>query len=233
MRTIRGTFLFLVLAGSAVAQTGESRQNRVLTQQEQQALSPEAVLQIFQEGNERFGSGTLTSRDHSAQIRDAANGQFPKAIVLSCVDSRIPVEDVFDLGIGDIFVARVAGNFANTDILGSMEFATKISGAKMILVLGHEDCGAIKAAIDEAQLGNITAMLRNIKPAVESLSDYEGEQSSSNTEFVHLVAEKNVHLTIDDIRARSPILREMENQGQIAIVGALYDMSTGAVHFLD
>ena len=233
MRVIRGILIFLVLAGSAFAQSGESRVDRVLTQQEQQALSPDAVFQLFKEGNERFVSGTLTSRDHSALVREAANGQFPKAIVLSCVDSRVPVEDVFDLGIGDIFVARVAGNFENADILGSMEFATKISGAKMILVLGHEDCGAVKAAIDEAQLGNITAMLKNIKPAVDSLSDYEGEQSSSNPEFVHLVAEKNVRLTMDDIRGRSPILREMENQEQLAIIGALYDMNTGAVQFLD
>lgn len=233
MRTIGGILIFLVLSGSAFAQSEESRLHRVLTQQEQQALSPDEVFQLFKQGNERFVSGTLTSRDHSAQVRDAAHGQFPKAIVLSCVDSRVPVEDVFDLGIGDIFVARVAGNFENPDILGSMEFATKISGAKMVLVLGHEDCGAVKAAIDEAQLGNITAMLKNIKPAVESLSDYEGEQSSSNPEFVHLVAEKNVRLSMDDIRESSPILREMENQDQIAIIGALYDMHTGAVQFLD
>lgn len=124
----------------------------------------------LKEGNGRFASGTLTRRNHTALVRDAAGGQFPKALVLSCVDSRIPVEDVFDLGIGDIFVARVAGNFENTDILGSMEFATKISGAKLILVLGHEDCGAVKAAIDDAQLGNITAMLKNIKPAVDALA---------------------------------------------------------------
>ena len=233
MRVIRGILIILVLAGAAFAQSGESRVDRVLTQQEQQALSPDAVFQLFKEGNERFVSGTLTSRDHSALVREAANGQFPKAIVLSCVDSRVPVEDVFDLGIGDIFVARVAGNFENADILGSMEFATKISGAKMILVLGHEDCGAVKAAIDEAQLGNITAMLKNIKPAVDSLSDYEGEQSSSNPEFVHFVAEKNVRLTMDDIRERSPILREMETQEELAIIGALYDMNTGAVQFLD
>jgi carbonic anhydrase len=233
MRAVRGVLIFLVLAGSAFAQSGESRADRVLTQQEQQALSSDEIFQLFKEGNKRFVSGTLTSRDHSAQVRDAASGQFPKAIVLSCVDSRVPVEDVFDLGIGDIFVARVAGNFENTDILGSMEFATKISGAKMILVLGHEDCGAVKAAIDGAQLGNVTAMLKNIRPAVDSLSDYEGEPSSSNPEFVHLVAEKNVRLSMDDIRERSPILNEMENEGQIVIIGGLYDMETGVVEFLD
>jgi carbonic anhydrase len=226
-------YIIFMMVGSVFAQNNESRVDRVLTQQEQQALSPDEVFRLFKEGNERFVAGTLTSRDHSSQVRDAANGQFPKAIVLSCVDSRVPVEDVFDLGIGDIFVARVAGNFENTDILGSMEFATKVSGAKVILVLGHEDCGAVKAAIDEAQLGNITAMLKNIKPAVDSLSDYEGEQSSSNPEFVHRVAEQNVRLTMDDIRERSPVIKELEEQEQIAIIGALYDMDTGAVEFLD
>ncbi len=223
----------IVAANPTLALADEPRAGSVLSQQEQEALTPKDVSQILREGNQRFTSGTLTSRDHSAQVRAAAGGQFPKAIALSCVDSRVPVEDVFDLGIGDIFVARVAGNFENTDILGSMEFATKISGAKVILVLGHEDCGAVKAAIDGAELGNITEMLQNIRPAVEALSSYEGEKTSSNDEFVHLVAEKNVRLSMDDIRQRSAILREMEAQGQIQIVGALYDMNTGAVEFLD
>jgi carbonic anhydrase len=204
----------------------------VLTQEEQQALSPADVSRLLREGNQRFLSGSVTTRDHSAQIRLAAEGQFPKAIVLSCVDSRVPVEDVFDLGIGDIFVARVAGNFENTDILGSMEFATKISGAKLVLVLGHEDCGAVKAAIDQARLGNITEMLENIKPAVDALADYQGEMSSKNPEFVHLVAEKNIRLSIDDIRSRSAILKGMEDAGEIAILGALYDMNSGEVKFL-
>jgi carbonic anhydrase len=143
------------------------------------------------------------------------------------------VEDVFDRGIGDIFVVRVAGNFENTDILGSMEFATKVSGAKLILVLGHSDCGAVKAAIDGAELGNITAMLENIQPAIDALSEYEGDKSSANTEFVRMVTEKNIRLSMDDIRERSPIMHTMENDGQIKIVGALYDMETGAVKFID
>ena len=133
----------LVTAGSALAQSNAPPVERVLTQQEQEALTPDEVLQMLKEGNQRFASGTVTSRNHSAQVRDAASGQFPMAIILSCVDSRIPVEDVFDRGIGDIFVARVAGNFENTDILGSMEFATKVSGAKLLLIMGHEDCGAV------------------------------------------------------------------------------------------
>ena len=205
----------------------------VLTAEEQAALTPDMVIQSFKEGNGRFMRNDLTTRNHSEQVRKSTNAQYPKAIVLSCVDSRVPVEDVFDRGIGDVFVARVAGNFENTDILGSMEFATKVSGAKLILVMGHEGCGAIKAAIDQAKLGNITAMLENIKPAVDSLSSYEGDQTSANPEFVHLVTEKNVRLSIDDIRQRSPILKEMEEQGQLKIAGALYDMDTGAVEFFD
>jgi carbonic anhydrase len=226
--------IFSVVVANATPALGEEpRASRVLSQQEQEALTPYDVSRLLREGNQRFVSGTITSRDHSAQIRAAADGQFPKAIALSCVDSRVPVEDVFDLGIGDIFVARVAGNFENTDILGSMEFATKISGAKLILILGHEDCGAIKAAIDGAELGNITEMLQNIRPAIASLSGYEGEQTSSNAEFVHLVAEKNVRLSMDDIRGRSAILKAMEAEGKIQIIGALYDMNTGTVEFLD
>ena len=223
----------VLVASVASAQTAAPRKEAVLTRAEQAALTPDQVLSELKAGNARFVSGTLTSRDHSAQVRAAATGQFPKAMVLSCVDSRIPVEDVFDRGIGDIFVARVAGNFENTDILGSIEFATKVSGAKLILVLGHEHCGAVKAAIDEAQLGNITAMLENIKPAVESLEGYAGEKSSSNPEFVHMVAEQNVRLTMNDIRERSVIVRELEAAGAVTIVGALYEMESGRVEFLE
>ena len=205
----------------------------VLTQDEQQALTPDEVLRLLKEGNARFASGTLTSRDHSKSVREAANGQFPKAMILSCVDSRIPVEDVFDRGIGDVFVARVAGNFENTDILGSMEFACKLSGAKLVLVLGHEHCGAVKGAIDGAVLGNITPMLENIKPAVDAVPGHDGNRSSANAAFVHEVAEKNVRLTVEDIRKRSPVLREQEEAGEIKIVGALYDMDTGEIDFLD
>ncbi len=225
--------VLIIAAGAAFAQSDSPRVNRVLTQKEQKALTPDDVLRLLKQGNKRFVSGTVTTRDHSAQVRDAANGQFPKAVILSCVDSRIPVEDVFDFGIGDVFVARVAGNFANTDILGSMEFGTKVSGAKLVLVMGHEDCGAVKAAIDGAKLGNITAMLQNIKPAVDALSGYKGSDTSANPEFVHLVAEKNVRLTMDRIRERSPILKGMEKEGQIKIAGALYNMKTGKIEFLD
>lgn len=232
MKMAIGFAIFFAALNLAFAQDDGSRTNRVLSHEEQADLVPAEILDLLRDGNSRFTSGTLTSRDHSAQIRDAAGGQFPKALVLSCVDSRIPVEDVFDLGIGDIFVARVAGNFENVDILGSMEFATKVSGAKLILVLGHEDCGAVKAAIDDARLGNITEMLTNIKPAVDALEHFPGERNSSNPDFVHAVAVKNIELSIKDIRDRSAILRDLEKQGDLAIVGGIYDMQSGSVEFL-
>ena len=203
----------------------------VLTQEQRDALTPDEVIKSLKEGNERFVNNDLTARDHSAQVRKSANGQFPKAVVLSCVDSRVPVEDVFDMGIGDIFVGRVAGNFVNEDLLGSMEFGCKVAGAKVILVLGHEHCGAVKSAIDDVKLGNITAMLSKIRPAVEKVT-YEGDRTSGNPEFVHQVCESNVKNTIEQIRQNSPILKEMEDSGQIKIVGAVYDMDTGEVTFL-
>ena len=203
----------------------------VLTQEEQDALTPDMVIQSLKEGNERFMRNDLTARDHSAQVRKSVQAQFPKAIVLSCVDSRVPVEDVFDRGIGDVFVARVAGNFVNEDILGSMEFATKVSGSKLVLVLGHEHCGAVKAAVDDVKLGNITPMLKKIRPAVESV-EYSGERNSKNKEFVQMVNKSNVRNTIAKIKADSPILKEMEERGEIKIVGAVYDMDDGSVDFL-
>lgn len=204
----------------------------VLTKEQRDALSPDDVLKSFELGNVRFVNSDLTARDHSAQVRKAATGQFPKAVVLSCLDSRVPVEDVFDRGIGDIFVGRVAGNFVNEDLLGSMEFGCKVAGAKLIVVLGHEYCGAVKAAIDDVELGNITALVSKIRPAVEKV-EYEGDRTSQNEEFVHLVCESNVKHTIEQIRLRSPILKEMEDTGQIKIVGAIYDMEVGVVEFLN
>ena len=206
--------------------------NEVLTKEQRDALTPDEILQMFKEGNLRFINNNLTARDHSEQVRKSATGQFPKAVVLSCLDSRVPVEDVFDRGIGDIFVGRVAGNFVNEDLLGSMEFACKVAGSKLVLVMGHEHCGAVKAAIDDVQLGNITAMLSKIRPAVES-TVYEGDRSSQNEAFVHEVCESNVRNTIRQIRANSPILKTMEDQGEIKMVGAVYDMDTGVVTFLD
>ena len=222
----------------ATSQSTEVQQEKVvglvqevLTKEEQEALTPNMVIQSLKEGNERFMRNDLTARDHSEQVRKSTNAQFPKAIVLSCVDSRIPVEDVFDRGIGDIFVARVAGNFVNEDILGSMEFACKVSGSKLVLVMGHEHCGAVKAAVDDVKLGNITPMLSKIRPAVDTI-EYDGDRTSKNQEFVHMACESNVKNTIEQIRKNSPILKEMEDNGEIKIIGAVYDMDDGSVDFL-
>ncbi|MFN5168768.1 MAG: carbonic anhydrase family protein [Cyclobacteriaceae bacterium] len=206
---------------------------RVLSAEEQKRLTPDEVLRGLREGNQRFASGNLTLRDHSKQIRDAVNGQFPKAVILSCIDSRVPVEDVFDKGIGDLFVARVAGNIVNDDILGSMEFSCRVAGAKLVLVIGHEYCGAVKGAIDQVSLGHLTGLLQKIQPAVNACRSYPGDRSTKNAEFVDLVIRKNVALTVDDIRKRSTILSEMENAGEIKIAGAYYDMDNGVVTFFE
>jgi carbonic anhydrase len=211
-----------------------STNSHVMTKAEQDSLTPEQVLQQFKDGNERFNSGNLTQREHSEEIRKAATGgQFPKAMVLSCLDSRVPVEDVFDQGIGDVFVGRVAGNFVNTDLLGSMEFACKVAGAKLIIVMGHQHCGAVKGAIDDVHLGNITSMLSNIKPAVAMSQSFEGEKTSKNEAFVKLVAQNNIKNTIAQIRSKSEILREMDAKGEIKIVGAFYTLRTGKLEFVN
>ncbi|MEX0997061.1 MAG: carbonic anhydrase family protein [Flavobacteriaceae bacterium] len=206
--------------------------NKLLTKEERDALTPDDVLQIFKDGNKRFMNNELTVRDHSQDVRKTVSGQYPKAVVLSCIDSRVPVEDVFNRGLGDIFVGRVAGNFANEDQLGGLEFATKVSGSKLVLIMGHEHCGAVKAAIDDVELGNITALLANIRPVVEK-TDYEGVRASSNQEFVDMVCENNVRHTIEEIRKNSPILKEMEDNGEIKIIGGVYDLDTGKVEFLN
>jgi carbonic anhydrase len=207
--------------------------SHVTTAEEQAKLTPDEVLQQFKDGNKRFHSGNETRRNHSEQVRKSAPGQFPKAMVLSCLDSRVPVEDVFDQGIGDVFVGRVAGNFVNEDLLGSMEFACKVAGAKLILVLGHQHCGAIKGAIDDVKLGNITAMLAKIKPAVAASQDFPGEKVSSNPEFMKRVNENNIRNTLTRIRQESPILKEMEEKGEIKIVGAFYRLTDGTLEFID
>jgi len=206
----------------------------VMTKAKQDSLTPKLVLQEFKEGNERFKNGNITQREHSEIIRKTVtDGQFPKAMVLSCLDSRVPVEDVFDQGIGDVFVGRVAGNFVNTDLLGSMEFACKVAGAKLILVMGHQHCGAIKGAIDDFHLGNITSMLENVKPAVVMSQNFKGEKSSKNEAYVRLVSQNNVKNTIANIRAKSEILRTMESNGEIKIIGAFYTLRTGELQFID
>jgi carbonic anhydrase len=205
----------------------------VLTAEEQAKLTPEDVLGNLKEGNLHFVKNSLTPRNYPLQVRKSAEAQFPEAIILSCIDSRVPVENVFDKGIGDLFVARVAGNFVNEDILGCLEFGCKVSGAKLILVLGHDNCGAVKSAIDDVKLGNITQMLQKIKPAIEKSAGYQGDKSSKNEEFVDLVCRNNVFFSINEIKAKSPILKEMSDSGKIKIVGAVYDMKTGIVKFFE
>lgn len=208
------------------------KQEKVQTREEQQALTPDGILTSLKEGNQRFLNNNLTARNHSAQARNSALGQYPKAVILSCLDSRIPVEDVFDKGIGDLFVARVAGNFVNADILGSMEFGTKVAGAKLIVVMGHPTCGAVKASIDQIDLGNIGSIVTAIRPAVDLSKNFNGEKSSENKEYVSYVSKNNVRNTIETIRKNSPLLKEMEDNNEIKIVGAYYEMETGRVEFL-
>ena len=207
--------------------------NIAITKEIQDALTPDSVLQDLLEGNSRFVQGNLIQTDNQALVDQTSGGQYPKAVVLSCIDSRVPVETVLDQAIGDVFVARVAGNFENTDILGSLEYSCKVAGSKLIMVLGHESCGAVKAACDGVELGNITSMLSNILPAVKKSADeVDGELSSVNKEFVAKTVENNVKLTIERIREKSPILAEMEQDGDIKIVGGVYSLHSGKVEMV-
>ncbi|HKK24248.1 MAG TPA: carbonic anhydrase family protein [Gracilimonas sp.] len=205
----------------------------VMTAEDQEGITPEQIIQGLKEGNERYVNNNLTPRDLQSQVKATASGQFPEAIIISCVDSRVPVEHVFDKGVGDIFVARVAGNFSNEDILGSSEFATAVAGSKVVVVMGHESCGAVKAAIDGVEMGNITAMLDKIEPAIEMTQNFDGEQSTSNNDYVTEVVNNNVINTIAEMRENSPIIAELERNGEVVIAGAFYDLDTGKVTFLD
>ncbi|MEL0301454.1 MAG: carbonic anhydrase family protein [Flavobacteriaceae bacterium] len=204
------------------------------TKASQDAISPAKALELLKEGNQRFTAKQQVERDLNLQVEQTSTGQYPFATVLSCIDSRVPAELVFDQGIGDIFSVRIAGNFVNADILGSMEFASKLAGTKLILVLGHTACGAVKGACDHAELGNLTGMLDNIAPAVDAIVEptAAAERTSANIDFVNAVGTKNVELTIDRIRKESPVLAEMEQAGEIQIVGGMYDIATGKVNFL-
>jgi carbonic anhydrase len=194
----------------------------------QSEITPDKALELLKEGNERFVSGNMLNRDLNQQVAQTCKGQWPFAVVLGCIDSRVPAELVFDQGIGDIFNARVAGNFSNTDILGSIEYGCKVAGSKLVVVLGHEGCGAVKGACDGVELGNITALLSNLKDAVSSVEE-NGDRTSANPDFVGKVVSRNVDLTVEDLRADSPILKEMEQNGEIKIVGAVYDVCSGKV----
>ena len=207
--------------------------NTAINKEIQTSLSPNDVLQDLLDGNGRYINDELEEVAHLDLVNQTITGQYPKAVVLSCIDSRVPVEQVFDQSVGDIFVARVAGNFENTDILGSLEYSCAVAGSKLVLVLGHESCGAVKAACDGVELGNITSMLSNIMPAVKkSTEEVEGENNSSNNAFVAKTVENNVLLTMDRIREKSPILKDLEDNGSIKIVGGVYSLQNGKVNML-
>lgn len=202
---------------------------RTQTQDSQAAITPADALEMLRDGNRRFVEGKLIDRPWSEQVEATADGQYPFAVVLGCIDSRVPVEKVFDQGIGDVFTARVAGNVVNEDLLGSMEFACKLAGSKAVIVLGHTSCGAVKGAIGNARLGNLTALVQKIEPAVESV---RAQMDADSPDFTDAVAEAHVGLVIESIRKQSPVLAQMEQDGEIALQGAMYDISSGEVRFL-
>ena len=223
----------LGLAGCATTESaGPQRRDLAAIKAEQAALTPPQVLESLRLGNERFASGKARRRDMLHDQRTTAAGQYPHAVVLSCIDSRAPAEIVFDAGIGDLFNARIAGNIADADLVGSMEFACAVSGAKLVLVMGHTSCGAIKGACDRVEMGNLTGLLQKIDPAIASVRDVPGERNSKNTAFVEAVSEANVRLTMERIRELSPILRDLEGAGKIQIAGCIYDLESGRVRFL-
>lgn len=205
------------------------------TKETQAAMTPDTAIKLLKEGNERFVANDMAQRNLLHQVRDTATGQYPFATVLSCIDSRVSAELIFDQGVGDIFSARVAGNIINEDILGSIEFACKLAGTKLVVVLGHTACGAVKGACDDAKMGNLTTLLHKIKHAVKAVKEPTdiSMRNSKNIDFVNDVVLKNIQLTIEDTRSLSPILTEMESNGELKIVGAMYDINTGMVRFLD
>lgn len=196
-------------------------------------MTPESAIQRLKEGNSRFIQSNCISRDLSTEVKQTSTGQNPYATILHCIDSRVSAELIFDEGIGDVFSVRIAGNFENEDILGSMEFACKLAGTKVIVVLGHTACGAVKGACDDAKLGNLTTLISKLKPAVEAVTEPvdTSKRNSGNIDFVNSVAEKNVYMTMENIREKSPVLKEMEDNGEIKIVGAMYDIKDGSVTF--
>ena len=206
---------------------------RTHSKETQSSLTPETALQILKEGNQRFINNLKANRNLLQQVNETYSGQFPFATILSCIDSRTSAELIFDQGLGDIFSIRIAGNILNEDILGSMEFATKVVGTKVLLVLGHTKCGAIVGACNHVEMGNLTTLLNKIQPAIFSEKKTKENRNGSNSDFVNNVTELNVHLTIERVRRESPIIAEMEELGQIKIVGGLYDVETGEVSFYE
>lgn len=207
----------------------------ITTKVEQQEMTPDQALDRLKIGNMRFTDGKSITDDYLYQMKETASGQYPFAAVISCLDSRSAPEVVFDQAIGDLFVGRVAGNIVNEDLLGSLEFATKVAGAKLIVVMGHTECGAVKGACDNVKLGNLTTLLEKISPAVSAVStmaDEKADKSSKNKEFVKKVTDKNVDITVKNIVEKSPVIAELAKSGQVKVVGAVHDISTGKVTWM-
>jgi len=206
---------------------------KTLTKELQNAITPTMALNLLKDGNKRFVSNLKINRNLLQQANETSDGQHPFAVILSCIDSRTSAELIFDQGLGDIFSVRIAGNVVNKDILGSLEFGCKVAGAKMIVVLGHTKCGAIKGACDNVEMGNLTGLIDKIKPAVEQECSTIANRNSNNDIFVEKVAELNVGLSVKNILLHSPILADMVKNGEIGIVGGIHDIKTGEVNFLE
>ena len=206
---------------------------RVHTKATQDSLTPQLALDILKEGNQRFVNNIKAHRNLLEQANETKSGQFPFATILSCIDSRTSAELIFDQGLGDVFSIRIAGNILNDDILGSMEFACKLAGSKLIVVLGHTKCGAIEGACDNVEIGHITTLLNKVKPAIEIETETKADRNSKNKAFVNNVTKNNVTVTVQQVKEQSPLLREMEQSGKIKIIGGLYDLDTGIVTFYE
>ena len=227
---LKATGAVAAFASAGTATLGSVGYAADLTKAQRDQMSPDDILALMKKGNQRFSTGQRADNDYLAQQRATATGQHPAAVLLTCIDSRAPAEMILDLTIGDIFNTRLAGNIANPDVLGGMEFSCKLMGAKVVLVMGHTACGAIQGAIANAELGNLTGLLARIKPAVAATT-YTGERTPKNYGFVDAVARKHVELTIASIRKDSPVLAEMESKGTIKMAGAMYNLETGIVDF--
>ncbi len=234
-RTFIGSLVAAVSTSAVAVSTTRADSHgggcHAITAEMQQAMTPDDAIDSLKEGNARFVAGEMLNCDLMAQVKATADGQAPIAAIVGCIDSRVPPEMVFDQHIGDIFSARVAGNFVNTDIIGSLEFATAVAGSKAIVILAHSSCGAVKGAVDEVKLGNLTAMLENIEPAIQA-TPLTGEKSSSNKKFVEAVSEKNAQLTVKLLLERSPVIKGLVDDGKVKVVAAKHDVATGKVTFL-
>ncbi len=232
MDSERRRFLTRSIVGAmAVGAGGAVRTAFAMPKTERDALSPTQIIELMKRGNERFRMGVRVNRDFLREQQDRAKSQFPAAVILSCIDSRAPAELVMDLGIGDVFNTRMAGNVANSDVVGGLEFACSVAGAKVILVLGHTACGAVAGAIDGVKLGSLTGLLARIEPAVKA-TRHEGPRTSKDAAFVDAVARTNVEMTMRAVRSESQVLRDLEAKGALVIAGAMYDLGNAAVTFL-